>query len=662
VKRQRQHFWPLLLLLGLLVCAFYAPQLATGTVQYDGVDVHYASQRFFSDALRSGRLPFWTPYIFGGFPFLADVQVGAWYPLNWPFFLAGIGPSSISGELLLHSLIGCAGAYMLGVRLFAKPLPALATAMFYGLSGWFATHSQHVGMFQTAAWLPWLVVLLDKLGERIIAPRLALAGLLGAALALPGHFQVALYAFCGAGAWAMLDALLLRAWRRALRRTVALAAVGVGGAVLSAVMILPGLELVGLSIRSRLNARATPDLGYFQLDSLLTLVQPDHYGLLSGNYSGPGDVTQHFFYAGIVLVPLALVGAFNARALRMALLLGLPFLWYALGPAAGLFRVIARLPGFSSVELPMHGWFLPALGLALLGGAGVSTLAARLRPGWIVVLLAAVFVDTLVFNQLLNPLAFARESFDTLYGIPLRAFAARVQAAQPPVKRLHGPPLAAVGYRNHPLQSRVETTYGYNPLELVAYAEYVDAAEENPRLIDGLAATHLLAENLTILPNPDALPLAFFARRVISVPDIAAATEHLAELDPAAETMLIGAAPDVHADPTATASVVERGDDRVVIHVRTSSPNLLRVAIPAFPGWHASLNGVELAVLGADLAFQGIVVPAGEGDVRLEYTPRWFWVGALISSLALVACAVALGHAVVRRSIGTAHARRRAAQ
>src|SRR6266849_5726585 len=262
--RLARHARPLVLL-GLLVCAFYTPQLATGTVQWDGVDVHYASQRYFADALHSGHLPFWTPYLFGGFPFLADVQLGAWYPLNWPFFLAGITPSSISVELLLHSLIACAGAYALGVRLFGRPLPALATAMFYGLSGWFATHSQHVGMFQTAAWLPWLVLLLQTLGERLSLPRLALASLLGAALALPGHFQVALYAFCGAGAWAVLDAGLWRAGRRAYRTVSGLLAVGVGGAALAAIMILPGLELAGLSVRTRLNARAAPDLGYFQL-------------------------------------------------------------------------------------------------------------------------------------------------------------------------------------------------------------------------------------------------------------------------------------------------------------------------------------------------------------------------------------------------------------
>ena len=65
-------------------------------------------------------------------------------------------------------------------------------------------------MVQTAAWLPWLVLLLDLLGERLSLKRLALAGLLGAALALPGHFQVALYAFSGAAVWAMLDALIRR--------------------------------------------------------------------------------------------------------------------------------------------------------------------------------------------------------------------------------------------------------------------------------------------------------------------------------------------------------------------------------------------------------------------------------------------------------------------
>src|SRR5205807_1022349 len=87
------------------------------------------------------------------------------------------------------------------------------------------------------------------------------------------------------------------------------------GALLSAVMIGPALELAGQSIRARFDAQQI-DLGYFHPDSLLTLIDPDYYGLLSGHYSGPGDSTQHYFYAGILLVPLAIVGAGNRRPRR----------------------------------------------------------------------------------------------------------------------------------------------------------------------------------------------------------------------------------------------------------------------------------------------------------------------------------------------------------
>src|SRR5215475_5705292 len=142
-----------LAVLTAIVIIYYVPQLIFGTVQYDGVDVHYASQRYLSDELHAGRLPFWTPYLFSGFPFLADLQVGAWYPLNWPFFAAAVSPSSISLELLLHTLIASVGTFVLGVRLFGRRSGAVAAAVFYGLSGYFAAHSQHVGMFQAAAWL-----------------------------------------------------------------------------------------------------------------------------------------------------------------------------------------------------------------------------------------------------------------------------------------------------------------------------------------------------------------------------------------------------------------------------------------------------------------------------------------------------------------------------
>src|SRR5215469_13848785 len=215
------HLGPLAYLTAL-VGIFYSSYLRFGTVQWDGVDVHYSSQRYLADALHAGQLPFWTPYIFFGFPFLADPQVGAWYPLNWPFFLAGLSPTMIAGELLVNGLVACFGAYVLGTRLFRRRTAAMVVAILYGLSGYFAAHSQHVGMVQTAAWMPWLLVVLEALAERFTARRLALAVFVGGALALPGHFQTALYAVTAAGAWILLTGLIERTWSTARRRALGL--------------------------------------------------------------------------------------------------------------------------------------------------------------------------------------------------------------------------------------------------------------------------------------------------------------------------------------------------------------------------------------------------------------------------------------------------------
>ncbi|MBV9583012.1 MAG: YfhO family protein [Chloroflexi bacterium] len=631
-----------LLALAAIVCVYNLPRLLTGTVQLDGLDVHYSAQRYLSDELHAGRLPFWTPYIFSGFPFLADLQVGAWYPLNWPFFLIGITPRSIAGELLVSGVVACSGTYVLTRRLVpASETAAVGAAMFYGLSGWFAAHSEHVGMVASAAWLPWLLVCVLRFADAPRPRRLVELGLVGAAIALPGSFQIALYTFSFVGIWAACESIAERSWSLLRRLGLGLVAAAAWGGLLSAVMILPALELVSQSVRADLRAVDLPDIGYFHTSALLTLVDPNYYGLLAGQYWGPGDSTQHYFYAGILLVPLVVVGAGQRRVLRTAAALGVPFVWYALGPRGGLFEVVGRLPGFRSVELPMHGWYLPALGLALLAGAGLCGVTRRFGEPWGVALIALVLVDLTIVNQLLNPLAYARPTFEALYGETLQAFDAQVAAADPPVERVYGPPLAAVAYRNHALQSRVSTTYGYNPLELVNYAAYAEAADtDNPRLIEAFGANYALDQG-EVRPMANALPFAYFARQAVAVPDDAGARTALADLDPATTTLVTGEVPPpTVGDPSATITVLQVDADRLRFQYSSTTASLLRVAIAVYPGWQATLDGRPLTLVPADAAFLGIELPPGSGEVSLTYSPRLFWPGALLSLLALLAAVV----------------------
>jgi uncharacterized membrane protein YfhO len=95
---------------------------------------------------------------------------------------------------------------------------------------------------------------------------------------------------------------------------------------------------------------------------------------------------------------------------------------------------------------------------------------------------------------------------------------------------------------------------------------------------------------------------------------------------------------------------VASAEDRVTLAYTSATPNLLRTAIPVYPGWRATLDGRDLELVTVDAAFVGVVVPPGSGEVQLGFTPRWFWAGALLSGLGVLMSVGLL-------SVGRSHAR-----
>ena len=290
--------------------------------------MQYSAQNHLSEMLRSGKLPHWTPYVYSGMPLLADPQVGAWYPLNWPFFLAGITPRAIEWQLALHCLLAAIGGYLLGRDLLRSRAAAVFAGIFFAFSGVFAAHSSHPGIFQASSLAPWLL----WTGRRAAhAPRwLPALGMAAGAIVLVGHFQTALYAFFALAIFLAADFAIDRG--SSLRGSaVALLVAVVAGAALSAVMVLPGLELTGQSVRA--GADYSKDAGASLVPgALATLVSPDHYGALDpDHYTGPQDITQYYLYMGILLVPLALLGLTAARERWYGLALFVAGAWYAAG-------------------------------------------------------------------------------------------------------------------------------------------------------------------------------------------------------------------------------------------------------------------------------------------------------------------------------------------
>ena len=156
----------------------------------------------------------------------------------------------------------------------------------------------------------------------------------------------------------------------------------------------------------------------------------------------------------------------------------------------------------------------------------------------------------------------------------------------------------------------MQATYGYNPLELRHYREYMNRATSDATLLAVLGVKYRLdLERRGVAAVEGALPRALF--------------------------------PD---DPTASAEIREHGSGYYRVHYRTSKPGLLRVAETWYPGWRTD-TGAEVVL--ADTALCGVKLPSGEGEVVLRFRLEHLRSSAVVSALSLAAALL-----VIARSRG----------
>ncbi|MFM2360921.1 MAG: hypothetical protein RLY16_2914, partial [Bacteroidota bacterium] len=143
----------------VISCLFLWPiSLQIFTVKNDALTFYYPVRALISDALHSGNLPLWTPYINMGYPIHADMQSGAWNPVVW--FIAWLTNYTLAGfhlELLLYFTLAGIGFYQLGRSLGWSMYPALIVATCYQFSGFMLDNVQFFVCLPAAAWLPFLM-------------------------------------------------------------------------------------------------------------------------------------------------------------------------------------------------------------------------------------------------------------------------------------------------------------------------------------------------------------------------------------------------------------------------------------------------------------------------------------------------------------------------
>jgi hypothetical protein len=110
-----------------------------------------------AQSLRVGELPLWDRHMGMGFPLLADFQSAPFYPPHLVFLFVSFF-DAIRILFVFHYLVSALGAYALG-RQWGYPAYLSATAAFlFTFGGIIVSLTNVLNHFQTAVWLPWLIL------------------------------------------------------------------------------------------------------------------------------------------------------------------------------------------------------------------------------------------------------------------------------------------------------------------------------------------------------------------------------------------------------------------------------------------------------------------------------------------------------------------------
>jgi hypothetical protein len=262
----------------------------------DFYDQFYAFASYEHDRLWQGEIPLWNPYVFGGHPFLADVQAAVFYPPSLLTVLLS-GPKALSPWLLHVEAIlhyGLAASFMYAFARRASWVMqgqvrrggALIAAVILSFGGYLTSYPPlQLAILETQVWFPLILLLVEiGLSERRWLLLLGAGVAWGMAL-LAGHPQSAMYVLYGTLAYGLFRSIQLRLpWKWWVGGHLAWIGIGLG---LAAVHWIPAWEFMQLSVRASTSYQELAggfglrDLAQYLVPGAFTLWSPVYVGILT---------------------------------------------------------------------------------------------------------------------------------------------------------------------------------------------------------------------------------------------------------------------------------------------------------------------------------------------------------------------------------------------
>ena len=399
-RRRDQRRWDLLsatLLAGMIAAFFW--RTISGVVYQpanggDLVSFLFPIYRFAARALSEGRLPLWNPHLYGGAPFIGDIQAGFLYPPNLLLFL--LNPSFDYRWMQLlsigHLWWAGFGVYVLVRTLGCSRPAALLAGLAFGLCDILFIHLGNLNLIAVLSWTGWILAACHRALTRRSLGWAGLAAALFAIANYAGHAQSSYYLGLAVGIYS-LGLLGVKYWelapagshRTALRHSLANLrypfTIFILTALLTAPILLPAFEMLPYTQRADFDYQDTVSYSLAPAPAFIGLLTPGFFGRGPWTYWGSWDRVE-LPYAGLVTLLLA-AAAFllpmpqKRRRLLPWLALALFGFATALGGHTPLHGWLTRiLPVYGSFQAPARTIVLWALAMSVLAAIGLDTLLA----------------------------------------------------------------------------------------------------------------------------------------------------------------------------------------------------------------------------------------------------------------------------------------------
>ena len=364
--------------------ALFSANNLLGTTATD-ITVEAYSKSYGYNELSKFSIPLWNPYRFSGMPYVATLHPAIFYPLNLIFLILPVN-LAINWSIVLHLFLsGVFTFYLLkhyGISRFGSAVAGIV----YMFS---APHIMHIyaGHFivlNAMVWTPLMFLFLDRMVRGDGLRYGIFLSITVALQLLAGQPQYLFYSMIALLLYLFLLLFRLRmdgtGWGRMAAKGIAFAGFILLGLALSAIQILPTIEMTKYSTRENLSYEWV-SIFSFPPENLITYLIPDFFGdMLKVPYWGKNYLWEMTAYIGIIPLTLAVVAIFYDRRKVVWFFGGLATASaiLAMGKYTPLLELLyTYVPGFNLFRGNSKFIFLNALSLAILSGFGADAVCRR---------------------------------------------------------------------------------------------------------------------------------------------------------------------------------------------------------------------------------------------------------------------------------------------